>query len=298
MKSILFILFQLLYLAGYSQQKVLPEDLVSKGAKPEKAGTGYAFTEGSSVAPDGRVFFTDQPNDKIYSWDEKTGISLFKEGCERSNGTVFDRRGNLLSCADLNNKLVKFTPSGNIVAVYESGYDGKYLNGPNDLWADNKGGIYFTDPYYYRSYWEQGHKQLQDVQAVYYLKPSGELIRVIDDLSQPNGIVGTPDGKYLYVADIRGKTTWKYTINPDGTLSNKTSFAPAGSDGMTLDSQGNVYLTFGKVLIYNNKGEKVGEIELPEGPSNLCFGGKNRKILFITARTSVYTVRMRVRGVE
>ena len=297
-KSLLLFLSMLLYVAVYSQQTALSDQLVAKGAKPEKAGTGYSFTEGASVAPDGRVFFTDQPNDKIYRWDEKTGISLFKEGCERSNGTLFDSQGNLLSCADLYNKLVKFTPDGNRVAVYEAGYEGKHLNGPNDLWADDKGGIYFTDPYYHRGYWEEGHKQLQDVQAVYYLKPSGELIRVIDDLGQPNGIVGTPDGRYLYVADIKERTTWKYDINPEGSLSNKCSFAPAGSDGMTLDSQGNVYLTFGKVLIYNNTGEKVGEIELPEVPSNLCFGGKDRKTLFITARTSVYTVRMRVRGVE
>ena len=90
----------------------------------------------------------------------------------------------------------------------------------------------------------------------------------------------------------------KYIINPDGSLTGKTSFAPAGSDGMTLDSRGNVYLTFGKVLIFNSNGEKIGEIELPESPSNLCFGGKDRKTLFITARTSVYTIRMKRRGVE
>jgi gluconolactonase len=285
-------------LSSCSQQNELPAQLVATGAEPVKAGTGYAFTEGSSVAPDGRVYFTDQPNNKIYIWDENTGISLFKEGCERSNGTVFDRQGNLLSCADQHNKLIKFTAAGEMVDIYNAGYNGKYLNGPNDLWSDSIGGIYFTDPYYHRDYWEQGHKQLQDVQAVYYLKPSGEVIRVIDDLAQPNGIVGTPDNKYLFVADIRGGSTWRYSINPDGTLGNKTSFASAGSDGMTIDSQGNVYLTFGKVLIYNNKGEKVGEIDLPEDPSNLCFGGKDRKTLFITARTSVYTVSMKVKGVE
>jgi gluconolactonase len=297
-KSSLVFLCMLLSVAVYSQQTALPDRLVVNGAKPEKAGTGYTFTEGSSVAADGRVFFTDQPNDKIFVWDEKTGITVFKSGCERSNGTWFDPQGNLLSCADLYNRLVKFTPSGEIAVLLDKGFEGRHLNGPNDLWQDKKGGIYFTDPYYHRDYWEEGHKQLQDVQAVYYLKPSGELIRVIGDLGQPNGIVGTPDGRFLYVADMRGRITWKYAVNADGTLSNKTSFAPSGSDGMTLDSKGNLYLTFGKVLIYNNKGEKVGDIELPEGPSNLCFGGKDRKTLFITARTSVYTIRMKVKGVE
>jgi gluconolactonase len=100
------------------------------------------------------------------------------------------------------------------------------------------------------------------------------------------------------VADIRAGTTWRYTINSDGTLGNKTSFAPSGSDGMTIDSKGNVYLTFGKVLIFNPNGEQIDEIELPESPSNVCFGGKDRKTLFITARTSVYLLRMRTRGVE
>ena len=276
----------------------LPGSLALKDAVLQKTGTGYSFTEGSSVAADGRVFFTDQPNDKIYVWDEKAGISLFKENCERSNGTWFDPQGNLLACADLHNRLVKFTPGGNMIILLDQGFEGRHFNGPNDLWQDSKGGIYFTDPYYHRPYWAAGHKQLLDIQAVYYLKPSGEVIRVIDDLGQPNGIVGTPDGRILYVADIMGRTTWKYIIEEDGTLSHKTSFAPAGSDGMTLDSRGNVYLTFGKVLIYDKNGEKAGEIEIPESPSNLCFGGSDRKTLFITARTSVYTLKTNVQGVE
>jgi gluconolactonase len=297
-QTLLMLTFLMLCPGMFAQQKTLPVMLVEKNAKIEKAGTGYAFTEGSSVAADGRVFFTDQPNDKIFVWDEVAGISLFKNGSERSNGTYFDKQGNLIACADLYNKLVKFTPVGEMRVLYKNGYKGKHLNGPNDVWPDNNGGMYFTDPYYYRDYWGKEHKQEQDVKAVYYLRPSGELIRVIDDLKQPNGIVGTPDGKFLYVADIDEGITWKYSIGSDGTLSNKTSFAPAGSDGMTLDSKGNIYLTFGKVLIYNKKGIKFGEIELPESPSNLCFGGKDRKTLFITARTSVYTLRMRVRGVE
>jgi gluconolactonase len=299
MQKLIFIFFGLTgIMMLYSQQSPLPENLVAAGAKVEKAGSGYAFTEGSSVAPDGRVFFTDQPHDRIYIWNENTGITTFLNVSERSNGTYFDKQANLIACADLYNKLVKFTPAGEMIVLYDKGFDGKHLNGPNDVWPDNKGGIYFTDPYYFRDYWEEGHKQLLDVQAVYYLKPSGELVRVIDDLKQPNGITGSPDGKYLFVADIVGRTTWKYTINNDGTLSNKTSFAPAGSDGMTIDSMGNIYLTFGKVLIFNNQGEKIGEIEVPELPSNLCFGGKDRKTLFITARTSVYTLKMNVKGVE
>jgi gluconolactonase len=299
MKELAFITFLLVacYSSGAQGSSTLAT-LAAKGAQVQKAGSGYAFTEGPSVAHDGRVFFTDQPNDRIYVWDEKSGITLFKEGCERANGTWFDRQGNLLACADQHNRLVKFTPSGELIVVYDKGFGGTHLNGPNDLWQDAKGGIYFTDPYFHRDYWEKGHKQEQDVQAVYYLKPSGELIRVIEDLKVPNGIVGTPDGKFLFVADMMGKATWKYTINPDGSLSNKTSFAPSGSDGMTIDQNGNVYLCFGKVLVFDPQGQKTGEIELPEAPTNICFGGKKRNILFITARTSVFTLKMKVKGVE
>ena len=299
MKELAFITFLLVVCCSSGAQgSSTLKTLTAKGAQVQKAGSGYAFTEGPSVARDGRVFFTDQPNDRIYVWDEKSGITLFKEGCERANGTWFDRQGNLIACADMHNSIVKFTPAGELAVVYDKGFGGVHLNGPNDLWQDAKGGIYFTDPYFHRDYWEKGHKQEQDVQAVYYLKPSGELIRVIEDLKVPNGIVGTPDGKFLFVADMMGRATWKYTINSDGSLSNKTSFAPSGSDGMTIDRNGNVYLCSGKVLVFDPQGQKTGEIELPEAPTNICFGGKKRNILFVTARTSVFTLKMRVKGVE
>ena len=298
MNRTLNIIIGLLFGINSMAQETLIDNLVSKGAVVEKAGTGYTFTEGSSVAKDGRVFFTDQPNDKIYVWDENSGISHFMDNTDRSNGTEFDAEGNLITCADLHNSLLKITPGKQKIVIYDKGYEGKHFNGPNDLWIDGRGGIYFTDPYYHRNYWGADHKKLLEIQAVYYLTPAGDLISVVDDLTQPNGIVGTPDGKNLYVADIGAGKTWRYTIREDGTLTGKTDFAPAGSDGMTLDAEGNVYLTSGKVLIYNYKGEKAGEIELPEKPSNLCFGGKNRDILFITARTSVYTLKMKVKGVE
>jgi gluconolactonase len=280
------------------QNKTQASRILEPGAVVVQAGTNFGFTEGCSPTADGRVFFTDQPHDKIYVWDENKGISLFKTGCERANGTYFDRSGNLLACADLHNKLVKFTPTGSMIDVWVKGFDHHHLNGPNDLWIDKKGGIYFTDPYYVRDYWENGHRKELDVEGVYYLNPERRLVRVIDDLIQPNGIVGTPDGKYLYVADIGGKTIWRYTIGDDGSPGSKRAFAPNGSDGMTLDNRGDLYLCWGKVLVYDANGHKIEEITLPESPSNICFGGKDKRTLFITARTSVYVVRTRVRGVE
>jgi len=284
--------------AQIMQQIVPPQGIIADGATLIRADTGFAFTEGPACAADGRIFFTDQPEDKIYVWSEISGTKLFIDKCERSNGTFFDRDGNLLACADLYNRIVKFTPEGKMIIVYDKGYNGKHLNGPNDLWPDNKGGIYFTDPYFARDYWEEGHSEVQDTRGVYYLKPSGELIRVVSDYKQPNGIIGTPDGKNLYVADQGSRTIWKYDINADGTLGNKTSFAPSGSDGMTIDDHGNIYLTSRTVQVYNSMGEKLGDIPVPEFPANVTFGGKERNILFITARTSVYTLKMKVKGVN
>ncbi|HWR99223.1 MAG TPA: SMP-30/gluconolactonase/LRE family protein [Prolixibacteraceae bacterium] len=271
------------------------QNLIAKGAKITKAGGGYTFTEGPSVAPDGRVFFTDQPNDKIDVWSEDGTVTPFLQSCERSNGTYFNNKGELVCCADLHNRLLIFTMDGQSRTIAEN-FGGYHLNGPNDLWIAPNGGIYFTDPYYHRNYWEAGHKEEQKVRGVYYLNPDGNIIRVIEDYKQPNGLIGTPDGKTLYVSDINDQKIWKYAIGPDGTLSSKTLFAPEGSDGMTIDTKGNVYLTNKTVSVYNAKGENIARIEVPEKPSNLCFGGKKRNILFITARTSVYTLKMKTKG--
>ena len=272
-------------------------NIVAKNAEIKKAGTGYAFTEGPAVAKDGKVYFTDQPNDRIYVWDEKKGVSLWSDDTGRSNGMYFNNNGQLLACADLHNQIVLFDKNKKMQVVYEN-YDGKHLNGPNDLWITPNGGIYFTDPYYHRNYWQEGHKEVQDARGVYYLSTEGKITRVIDDYKQPNGLIGTPDGKTLYVADINDRKIWKYDIQSDGTLANKTFFAPNGSDGMTIDNRGNVYLTMGKVWVYSPSGELIREIEVPESPSNVCFGGKKRNTLFITARTSVYTLKMNVKGVD
>jgi gluconolactonase len=298
MTKLSLILLLLVFTQTVSSRDRDPKNnLIAKGAKVTKAGGGYSFTEGASVAPDGSVYFTDQPNDKIEIWKEDGSISNFITSCERSNGTYFNKKGELVACADLHNRLVVIGMDKKISILAEN-FNGVHLNGPNDLWITPNGGIYFTDPYYQRDYWETGHKLLQDTRGVYYRNPEGKVIRVIDDFKQPNGLVGTPDGKTLYVSDINDKKIWKYTIHPDGTLSNKTFFAPEGSDGMTIDKQGNVYLTYKDVSVFNARGESIARIEVPELPSNLCFGGKKRNILFITARTSVYTLKMKTKGVE
>jgi gluconolactonase len=272
-------------------------EIIKKNNQVVMAGTGFLFTEGPAVDNHGQVYFTDQPNDKIHIWDENKGVSLYLEGTRRSNGMYFNRKGQLLACADEKNQLIYFDENKNPVIIFEA-FDGKHLNAPNDLWIAPNETIYFTDPYYHRSWWTENHKQQQDTEGVYFLNRNGKITRVISDFVKPNGLIGTPDGKTLYVADIGDDKTWKYTINEEGTLSNKTFFAPHGSDGMTIDNKGNVYLTSKKIWVYNPKGELIEEIEVPESPSNICFGGKKRNILFITARKSIYTLKMKVKGIN
>lgn len=219
------------------------------------------------------------------------------EGAGRSNGLYFDNAGNLLSCADLENQLLRIDKNKS-VTVLVSDFEGKKLNGPNDLWVDPKGGIYFTDPFYKRNYWTRSEKEIQE-ENVYYLSPDKKLTIAASGFQRPNGIVGTPDGKKLYVADIDAKKTYSYEINNDGSLTNKTLFVEAGSDGMTIDHKGNVYITGRGVTVFNSKGKKIDQIPVDERwTANVCFGGPDQKTLFITASKSVYTLKMKVRGVR
>ncbi|MEL7586529.1 MAG: SMP-30/gluconolactonase/LRE family protein [Prolixibacteraceae bacterium] len=289
--------FFLLLLATGSANAQDLSSLIANGSKVEKVAGGYSFTEGPAVAQDGEIFFTDQPNNAIHIWNEKKGIRRFETDGERANGLYFDAEGGLIACADFRNKLIRISMDGQKSVLADS-YDGKHLNGPNDLWIHPNGNIYITDSYYRRPWWPEEHKQEQDVRGVYCLYPDGRLIRLIDDYKMPNGIIGTPDGKTLYVADIQDGKTWKYTINEDGSISNKALFAPEGSDGMTIDAKGNVYLTNKAVSVFAPGGQKLGELIVPEQPANITFGGRDRKTLFITARTSVYTIRMNVSGIK
>lgn len=275
--------------------------VVAKKAELKQIQSGFGFTEGPAVNRFGDVFFTDQPNNRIYKWTEITGeIDVFKEPSGRANGMYFKLDGSLLVCADSLNQLVEIGTDGSEKVLIEN-FRGKKLNGPNDLWIRPKGGLFFTDPLYKRPYWEGARSmdKEQDGEHVYYLSGDGsEFFQVTDDLVRPNGIVGTPDGKYLYVADIGASKTFRYEIREDGYLVNKKLFCEMGSDGMTLDHRGNLYLTGEGVHIFNPKGEKIATIAVPEKwTANVVFGGLTRKTLFITASESVYTLQMRNRGV-
>ncbi|MBI1388825.1 MAG: SMP-30/gluconolactonase/LRE family protein [bacterium] len=273
------------------------QGVTAPGAKLQVLGEGYAFTEGPAADKEGNVYFTDQPNDRIMIWKNNGVIATFLQPSGRSNGLFFDLDGALLACADENNQLWSIDKDGKETVLIEN-YQGKLLNGPNDLWVHPSGAIYFTDPLYKRSYWKNHDSMEQDGQHVYRLSPDRRtLVRVIGDLVQPNGIIGTPDGKTLYIADIGDKKTYRYDVQSDGSLFNRKLFCEMGSDGMTIDDQGNVYLTGKGVSVFNPDGKKIEQIDVPENwTANVCFGCKDHKMLFITASKSVYGIETRVKG--
>ncbi len=275
--------------------------IIAKDAELVKVQDGFSFTEGPAVNRFGDVYFTDQPNNRIHVWNAISNtVSVFKENAGRSNGMYFMLDGTLITCADEKNELWSIAKTGE-PTVLITAFKGKKLNGPNDVWLVPKGGLYFTDPLYPRPYWEgiRSPEKQQDGEHVYYLSADKtQLFRVAEDLVKPNGIVGTPDGKYLYVADIGAKKTYKYEIREDGYLTNKTVFCEMGSDGMTIDDRGNVYLTGDGVTVFNKTGEKIAHIPVPaKWTANVVFGALDRKTLFITAMDAVYTLKMKARGV-
>lgn len=272
--------------------------IIADGAKPQLISKQFSFTEGPAADKQGNVFFTDQPNDKIWKYDVNGKLSVFMDKTGRANGLYFDKKGNLIACADEQNQLWSISPEKKITVLVD-GFKGKKLNGPNDLWIDSKGGIYLTDPYYQRDYWERKKPDLE-AQNVYYL-PKGKttLTLVANNLQQPNGIIGTPDGKYLYVADIKANKTYRYEIKADGTLTNRILFTEKGSDGMTIDNRGNIYLSGKGVFVFNPEGKQIEHIDIPANwTGNICFGGKNKSELFITASESVYVLKMKVKGFD
>jgi gluconolactonase len=271
--------------------------ILAEDATVERLAGEFAFTEGPASDAQGNVYFTDQPNDRILKWSVSGELTSFMQPSGRANGLCIDENGSIWACADEKNQLWRIAPNGTHTVVLDA-HQGKLLNGPNDLWIAHDGGVYFTDPFYQRDYWKRGPKE-QECEGVYYLDPGAtQSDRVVNDLEQPNGLIGTPDGKILYVSDIRAGKTWKYTVAEGGGLTGKTLFCELGSDGMTIDDAGNVYLTGKGVTVFDPQGTPVQHIEVPEPwTANVCFGGADRQWLFITAGKGLYRIRTAVSGV-
>jgi len=281
---------------GGSKAKKVSDRLLAPGAKLELLAGDFKFTEGPTCDAAGNVFFTDQPNDRILKWSVDGKLSTFRQPAGRANGMCFDHEGNLIACADEQTELWSITPDGKVTVLVKE-YQGRVLNGPNDVWVRPDGGMYFTDPFYKRPWWK--HNQMpQDGQHVYFFSSDHrKLTRVVADLKQPNGIIGAPDGKTLFVADIGASKTYRFDIQPDGPLTGKQLFCELGSDGMTLDREGNIYLTGKGVTVFDPTGHQFEHLDVPEPwTANVCFGGPDKQTLFITASQKLYAIKLRVKG--
>ena len=229
-------------------------------------------------------------------WSVDGKLSTFMQPSGYANGMCFDAKGNLIACADEHNALWSIAPDKKVTVLVKD-YQGKYLNGPNDVWVAPNGGMFITDPFYLRKWWDHNTMALTN-EEVFYLSPDRKtLTRVTDDLDKPNGITGTPDGKTLFVADIGAGQTWRYDIQSDGSLANKTLFCKMGSDGMTIDEEGDIYICGHGVTVFDKTGNQIEHIDVREPwTANVSFGGKDHKTLFITASKSFYSLQLRVKG--
>jgi len=270
--------------------------VIAPGAKLEKLAGDFKFTEGPTCDKDGNVFFTDQPNNRILKWSVDGKLSTFMQPAGRANGMFFDAQGNLIACADEKTELWSIAPDGKHTVLAKE-YEGKKFNAPNDVWVRADGSLYFTDPFYKRDWWDYDRPP-QGTEQVYFLSADRKTLkRVTTNLAQPNGIIGTPDGKMLFVADIKAGKTYAYDIQTDGSLTKKRLHCELGSDGMTLDTEGNLYLTGNGVIVFDKAGKRIAHIGVPEPwTANVSFGGKDHNTLFITASAGLYSIRMQNRG--
>lgn len=273
--------------------------LLAPGATVEKVAGDLSFTEGPLWMPDGYLLFTDIPRNRIMKWHPKEGVSVFREPSQQANGLLRDRDGRLVAAEHAARRVSRTMPDGTIVTLADR-YEGKRLNSPNDLAEARDGSLYFTDPPYGLAQQKEG-KELE-VNGVYRLAPDGALTLLASDFDRPNGLGFSPDGKTLYVADTARQHVRAFDVQADGRLANGRVFgdmrpwpgAQGGPDGLKVDGRGHVFVTgAGGVWVFDATGKTLGVIETPEIPANCAFGDPDGKTLYITARTSVYRVRLR-----
>jgi gluconolactonase len=277
-----------------------PKSLVEPGAKVKKLADGMKFTEGPAWLPAQKILvFSDIPNSKLMQWKDGDGLSVYRKS-EQANGNILDLEGRLISCQHAARNLVRTEKDGSIKVLADK-FDGKRFNSPNDVAVRSDGTLWFTDPP-----WGLSGKAEIAGHWVFKLDPkTGKVEAVVKDLAMPNGIVFSPDESRIYIADTGGHKSHPdpafhkmpagihcYEVSKEGTLGKKLFTIKQGADGLKVDVKGNLYAADGKVNIYDADGKLLEKIAVPEGPANICFGGDDYKTLFITARTSLYSVRL------
>ncbi len=284
------------------------DEIIDQYAGLKKIAAGFQFTEGPVWAPEGYLLFSDIPAQRIYKWDPRDSATVYLEKSGGSNGLAFDAEGNLIACQHVDRQIAKLGKDGKFVTLTNN-WNGKKLNSPNDLAIKSDGAIYFTDPAYGLPKGVNDPSKEIPFQGVYRYY-DGQTVLLDSTLDNPNGIAFSPDEKYLYVANYTNDTHAKqwmiYKVDKKGDISKRSVFADAtaslergGPDGMKVDLAGNVFCAGpGGVLIYSPKGELLGLIRVPEIVSNLCFGGKEGKTLFITARTGLYSISLKTAAIR
>ena len=280
---------------------------VNRTSHVERLWTGARWTEGPVYFPAGRyVLFSDIPNDRIMRYDETDGsVSVFRTPCGYANGHTVDRQGRLVSCEHGNRRVTRTEIDGRITVIADN-YQGKRLNSPNDVVVKSDDSIWFTDPPYGIMSDYEGNKATPEIgNNVFRVDgKTGEIKIVVDDFIRPNGLAFSPDERYLYANGSRNKYIRRYDVKPDGTLTNSQMFidmttdsAPGITDGMKVDSKGNVYSSGpGGIWVIAPDGKHLGTIRTPESVTNLAFGDADRKTLYITARHTIYKIRIKEPG--
>lgn len=271
--------------------------LVESG-DPERLATGFQFTEGPVWIEEGYLLFSDIPASRIHKWSPNGGVEVWREPSGESNGLTLDRQNRLIAC-EHKNRRVSRTKADETVVTLADRYQGKQLNSPNDVVVKSDGTIYFTDP----PYGIRPEEREQPCNGVYRILPDGTLELLADDFDRPNGLAFSPDESILYVDDSPRRHVRAFDVRSDGTLANSRIFAdmdhpqPGSPDGMKIDVEGHLYVAGATgVWVFEPDGTLLGVIVPPERPANCAWGDAGRKSLYITARTSLYRVRVKVPG--
>jgi len=300
MSRLLFVTCIALFLAAAVNAENIPG--IGPAGEITQVATGLQFTEGPAVDAQGNVYFTDVRANRIHKLDAAGQMTTFMENTDGANGLMFDKAGTLYACQGGKGRIVKIDVATKQVTPIAEQYNGKPFNRPNDLVLDSAGGVYFTDPMFGRG------EAAQDVQAVYYVDKGGKVTRLIGDLERPNGVLLSPDEKTLYVLPSGAAVVMAYPVQSPGKMGQGRVLSemmkpeqgqPRGGDGLTVDTKGNLYVTvpaLSGIQVISPDGKTLGFVRFPEGPSNCCFGGKDMKTLYVTARTSVYAVPMEATG--
>ncbi len=262
--------------------------------KIEKVAAGYLFTEGPVWSREGALLWSDVPNNRIHRWVPGEKITVFREQSGAANGNTMDVKGNLYTCEGKARRVTRTDKKG-VVEVLADKWEGKRLNAPNDIVVRRDGNVYFTDP----AFGNQAEGRELDFYGIYRIPPKAPMELVAKPKGRPNGVAISPNGKLLYVANSDDRAVYAYDLDNKGAATNERriiSNVVGAPDGIRVDEKGNIYVTAEGVAIYTADGKLLHTIELGETPRNCAFGDADFQTLYITALTSVYRVRLDVKG--